>query len=387
MAEKPVWVGVNPDVMKWARESIGLTIPDVSKRLNIREGTIEEWETGDRKPTLNTLKKLTNLYKRPLSAFFLPEPPQEQPLPTDFRVLPEDARRPFTRKALLAIRRARYLQSIATELLREEDMTDQFPAFQKVTLDDDPELVAERERNRLGVTISRQSRFRNIYDAFSKWREILESQHILILQSRITVAEARGFSLLDNLLPVIAVSISDSIRARVFTLFHEYSHILLDISGICTPESVSPYDTKAQLTERFCNHFAGAFLVPRIALSEDSNAREILHRGRIDNSLLYEIANRFKVSTQVVLRRLLICQFINREQYEAKLNELEFQQKVRKPRHGFGMATPKRCITENGRFFTSVALAAKEKDIITYSDLADYLAIDLKHLDKVEALL
>ena len=117
-------------------------------------------------------------------------------------------------------------------------MTDQFPAFQKVTLDDDPELVAERERNRLGVTISRQSRFRNIYDAFSKWREILESQHILILQSRITVAEARGFSLLDNLLPVIAVSISDSIRARVFTL----------LTSPCCSKDTIPDSGKAYMT-------------------------------------------------------------------------------------------------------------------------------------------
>jgi hypothetical protein len=51
------------------------------------------------------------------------------------------------------------------------------------------------------------------------------------------------------------------------------------------------------------------------------------------------------------------------------------------------MSTPKRCITENGRLFTAITLAAKERDSITYSDLADYLAIDLKYLDKVEALL
>jgi len=94
-AEKPVWVGVNPNVMKWARESIGLAIPEVSRRLNIGEGTVTEWEMGDRKPTLNTLKKLTSLYKRPLAVFFLPNPPKEPPLPTDYRALPEDKRRPL----------------------------------------------------------------------------------------------------------------------------------------------------------------------------------------------------------------------------------------------------------------------------------------------------
>ena len=101
---KSVWVGVEPSVMKWARESIGLTIPEVSKSLNIGESTITEWETGNKKPTLNTLRKLTPLYKRPLAIFFLPTPPLEPPLPTDYRVLPEEKRRPFTKQALLAIR-------------------------------------------------------------------------------------------------------------------------------------------------------------------------------------------------------------------------------------------------------------------------------------------
>jgi len=386
-AERPVWVGVNPNVMKWARESIGLTIPEVSRRLNIREGTVTDWETGDKKPTLNTLKKLASLYKRPLAVFFLPIPPQEPPLPTDYRVLPEDKRRPLTKQALLAIRRARYLQSVATELLEEESHGDILPSLEKVSFNDDPELVAERERTKLGISAVDQQRFRSVYDAFGKWREVLENKRILVLQSRMSVEEARGFSLIDNLIPVISVNISDSISARVFTLFHEYAHILTEISGICTPENISPYDTHTQLIERFCNHFAGAFLVPRNTLDQDINVREIRRRGIIDNSLLFEIANHFRVSVQVVLRRLLICGHINRPQYQVKLEELEVQKRPPKRKRGFGMATPKRCITENGRFFTAMTLAAKERDSITYSDLADYLAIDLKYLDKVEALL
>jgi len=61
--ERPVWVSVNPSVMKWARESVGLTIPEVSRRLNIGGSTVKEWETGDKKPTLNTLKKLRRFTK------------------------------------------------------------------------------------------------------------------------------------------------------------------------------------------------------------------------------------------------------------------------------------------------------------------------------------
>ena len=386
-AEKPVWVGVNPNVMNWARESIGITIPEVSRRLNIGESTVTNWETGDKKPTLNTLKKLASLYKRPLAVFFLPIPPQEPPSPTDYRVLPEDKRRPLTKQALLAIRRARYLQSVATELLREESVRDILPSFKRVSLNDDPELVAEKERTKLGISPVDQQRFRSVYDAFNRWREVLENQRILVLQSRMSVEEVRGFSLIDNQIPVISVNMSDSISARVFTLFHEYAHILSEMAGICTPENISPYDTNSQLIERFCNHFAGAFLVPRYVLDQETNVREIHRRGAIDTPLLFEIANHFRVSVQVILRRLLICGHISRPQYQSKLEELEVQRRPPKRKRGFGMATPKRCITENGRFFTAMTLAAKERDSITYSDIADYLAIDLKHLDKVEALL
>jgi len=385
--KKSVWVGVKPSVMEWARESIGLTIPEVSRRLNIGESTITEWETGDKKPTLNTLKKLTSLYKRPLAIFFLPTPPLEPPLPTDYRVLPEEKRRPLTKQALLAIRRARYLQSVVTELLKEEPAVGILPAFERVSLNDDPEFVAERQRTKLGISPTYQESFRSVYDAFGRWREVLENQRILVLQSRMSVGEARGFSLIDNLIPVISVNISDSISARIFTLFHEYAHILTRVSGICTPENILPYDTTTQIIERFCNYFAGAFLVPRNALEQDISTREIRRRGTIDNSLLYQTANRFRVSAQVVLRRLLICEFINRSQYQVKLDELELQKRPPKRKRGFGMSTPKRCLTENGRLFTAITLAAKERDSITYSDLADYLAIDLKYLDKVEALL
>jgi Zn-dependent peptidase ImmA (M78 family) len=302
-------------------------------------------------------------------------------------VLPEEKRRPLTKQALLAIRRARYLQSVATELLREESAGDILPSLEKVSLDDDPEFVAERQRAKLGIGPDYQQSFRSVHDAFNRWREVLENQRILVLQSRMPVGEARRFSLSDNLIPVISVNISDSISARIFTLFHEYAHILTNVSGICTPESLSPYDANTQLIERFCNHFAGAFLVPRTALDQDVNAIEIRRRRVVDNSLLFEIANHFKVSSQVILHRLLTCEFISSSQYQAKSDELEVQKKTPKRGRGFGMTTPKRCITEDGRLFTAIALAAKERDSITYSDLADYLAIDLKYLDKVEALL
>jgi len=374
--------------MKWARESAGLDLKAVEKILNVRSSTIEEWEKeqGIKKPTLTTLEKLAYSYKRPLAAFFLPAPPEEPPMPSDFRVSPEKQRRTLSREARLAIRRARRVQALATELMEMEGTKgEQVANIGGASLSDDPERTAERERERITITVDDQSSFGSLYKAFDKWREALESFNIVVYQTRIPPEEARGFSLLDHMLPTIVVSISDAIAARIFTLFHEYAHLLLGVSGICIPNESSHDDANIQEIERFCNHFAGAFLVPRYALETDENAKLIAHQSDIDDSCLNEIARRFKVSRQVVLRRLLICEFISRQRYRDKLEELLTREKPQ--RRGFGVPPAKRCISENGRLFVSLALEATERELITYSDLADYLSINLKHIDEVETII
>jgi len=388
MSRKAIYVSVNPSVMKWARESSGRDFKDVKKRLDISVDTIKEWEQrelGAKKPTLNTLKKLATFYKRPLAVFFLPARPQEPSLPTDFRFLPVEKRHPLSMKARLAVRRARRLQSLATEMM--EDFGDKpFAKIGSVSLTEDPEAVASRERDRLSVSIEDQLVFKSDYDAFNRWREALENLNILVLQARIPPEEARGFSLLNHLLPTIIVSISDYIRARIFTLFHEYAHLILGTSGICFPHEAPQEDANKHEIERFCDHFAGALLVPKHALQQDDNVKQII-RGttNVDDYLLYEIASHFKVSKAVILRRLLYCELITRDQYSRALLDLQARKKVKGK--SFGLPPAKRCVAEGGQFFVSLALEAKERDLVTYSDLADYLSIKVKHLDKLEALL
>lgn len=379
-------VSVNRDVMKWARESAGLDAEAVAKRLGISLNTVEGWELGTKKPTLKALNELASFYKRPLATFFLPEPPQELPLPKDFRVLPEEQKRPLSRKARLAIRRARRVQSLATELTKAADR-EPSANIERADLIEDPEVVAARERDRLAITVREQLNWKNDYVAFSMWREAVEGMNIAVLQVSIPVEEARGFSLLDNLLPAIVVSARDYIRARMFTLFHEYAHLLLGTSGICIPNEASHDDAHLEGIERFCNHFAGALLVPKNALQMDEDVRLITRRSDVDDYCIDRIAGRFKVSRQVVLRRMLISELILKHQYESKLEEWETRLKPKPKKRVFVSPPPKRCMLENGHLFVSLALGAREREVITYSDLADYLSINLKHLDKVEVLL
>ena len=110
MSSKSFNVSVEPGVLIWARESIGMSIDAVAKKIKgITINTIKEWEKKDGavKPTFAQIEKLSTVYRRPLSAFLLPAPPKEPPFPKDFRTLPSEEKRSLNPKTHLAIRKAR----------------------------------------------------------------------------------------------------------------------------------------------------------------------------------------------------------------------------------------------------------------------------------------
>lgn len=474
MPPKSFEVFVEPNVLVWARESIGRNIEEVAKQLNVSNDLVKRWEKGEKKPTLNQLKKLAQFYKRPLGAFFLPGPPKELSLPNDFRTLPEETKKPLSWKTRLAIRRARRLQSLAIELksaLQQEIIL----KSGSVSLTDDPEIVAEQTREILGVDLQTQFRWVNENMALREWIKVLEEQGLLVLQMSFPIEDARALSLTDGEIPVIILNTQDSIKARIFSLFHEFGHILLKRGGICDPNR-STWDAPDRQTpsegigsiEQFCNHFSGALLVPKEALLNHRIVKSEPPSIEWSDSTLGKIARDFKVSLEVILRRLLILGVASQSFYQKKRAEWEVEAKVAeieakvakeeekkkflfslerkfrqdlidevvtaelieafknknlslssnalinqiddmhwdiedekdtyeiedtgirldiyKLKRGGGPSPSTKCIQENGVPFVSLVLESYKKDKITYSDVADYLSIRLKHLPKVEQL-
>jgi transcriptional regulator with XRE-family HTH domain len=81
--------GIEPEILRWARKSVGLTVTDVADMLKRHPEEIEAWEDGRAAPTYPQLEKLAyQIYKRPLAIFFLPSPPEEALPQREFRTLP-----------------------------------------------------------------------------------------------------------------------------------------------------------------------------------------------------------------------------------------------------------------------------------------------------------
>ncbi len=383
MPRRSFEVPVEPGVLIWARETIGLSPADVAKRLNVSEDLVNRWECGERKPTVKTLEKLAVAYKRPLAAFFLPAAPVELPLPSDYRRFPSDTKEPLSPKTRLAIRRARRLQSIAAELAatlnRRGTMT-----MGGLEASEDPETAANKVREGLRVGIETQLAWRDARHALNSWRDVVEESGVLVSQTAISRERIRAFCLAEPQPPIIVLNSRHSVTGRIFSLFHEYAHILLGSGGICTMEEAD------EQTEIFCNHFAGAFLVTERDFREHSLTGNLVSSPSFPHDFddaLYQLAKAFKVSREVILRRMLILGLVEKSVYERKRREWEAREWQQEGAGGRGRDMARECIGKNGARFVSLVLEAHRRDRITYSDVADYLGVRTKHFGEIEQLI
>jgi len=371
---------VKPEVFKWLRESSGWALEDVGKRLKISAENVKEFEEGERSPTLRQLKDLSQAFKRPLAAFFLSKPKEEPALPKDYRMLP-NREGIFDKKTILAIRKARNLQDIGKELSSNIKYETK-PKVKRINIFDNPEAAGKKYREIFRLTEEKQRKFKDSYKLFSYIRDALEDMNILVFQISMPIEDARGFALADNSPAIIVVSTKDSVEARLFSLMHEFGHILLGETIIDIPDISITTKNKV---ENWCNEFASSFLLPKETAKRIFEAEhENLTVGKTLNSL----ARRYKVSKAMLLLNMYKLNFISKTIYQSILDRYKPEDvavKKKEGKKGGGIPSDKRCLSEVGNKFISLVANNFDRKYITYSDALNYLSIKSKNFDKVLA--
>ena len=312
---------VKPAILEWARTTAGFTLDDAAHRLGVKSEKLKAVEAGEKRLTFVQLKKAADAYKRPLAAFFLSEPPSSKSPLHDFRLQPGISRRPYSPRLNYEIRNAQERRQEVLDLA--DELNESFPPFEfSASMEESPQAVAERVRNWLAISIGEQKRWRDSAQALKAWKAAMERQGVLIFEvSRIPREEMRGLSIPADSLPVIVLNGGDSHNGRIFTLFHEYTHLLLRQGGVCDMESdENPQNTDSQV-EAFCNAVAGTTLLPNPIITEIAPKRQPRDWTQEE---LSTIAKSFSVSKEVVLRRLLTLDRTTREYYQRSYNGIWF---------------------------------------------------------------
>jgi hypothetical protein len=109
---------INPKMLVWARESARFTIEEAAHKGAISAEKLTACEAGDAQLTFPQLMKIAQIYKRPVSIFYLQAPPSGWSPIQDFRLL-HGVSAGFSSKLTYAIRQARERREVALELRRE----------------------------------------------------------------------------------------------------------------------------------------------------------------------------------------------------------------------------------------------------------------------------
>src|SRR5260370_26575007 len=110
---------VKPELLVWARESAGYMVADAAKKAQMKPQALVMWESDIGHPSLPQLRKLADIYKRPMAAFFLPAPPTTPTPLHHFRRLAADVSRTPSPDPLLELRRPRHHRAGPLALLDE----------------------------------------------------------------------------------------------------------------------------------------------------------------------------------------------------------------------------------------------------------------------------
>ena len=132
-----------------------------------------------------------------------------------------------------------------------------------------------------------------------KWRDGLHRVGIFVFKDAFRDESYSGFSLYDDVFPIIYVNNSSAKTRQIFTLFHELAHLLFHTSGIDPLEDVySTLPERQRRIEILCNRFAAQFLVPETAFRRRLPGPPTERTAEL-------LASRFKVSRETIFRKFL----------------------------------------------------------------------------------
>lgn len=377
---REIQIRINPDVLIWARESINKSIEETAKNIGVKPAQITNWESGLTQPTYNQLENLAyKAYKRPIAVLFRKSPPVDGKISRDFRSISESSLNNCSSQLYLAIKEAKYVQSNISNVI--DDSYHNIISNFKVSAN--PEDSAKELRELIDFRLEHQKHWK-AQDSLNRFKELIEKLGIFVLQFNFPISDARGFSIYGDF-PIIVINQNDSPNGRIFTLFHELYHLILRSSNIFSDYFLD-YDKNLELT---CNTFAAEFLVPKndfLALIGDNN-----NKNWDDNSL-YSLASQYKVSKEVILRRLITMNYSTWEFYNLKRAEwiLEFEEskierskKQKSDNKTVIISKAQKVIWERGRPLVRSTLRSIDNGSYTLDSALSFFNVKLENLNQI----
>lgn len=362
---------INPKLLQWAREECGYSKVEIANRLHVDQKQYAAWEDTGTGLGLKDLLALSKLCRRQIAFFFLPSIPPKTKKPTDFRNL-EPVLAKLSDKTLLAMRRTARFQDFLLQLQGLEYYRNKYSWLSEYRESFNGRPNSDESfdyiRNLLGYPVDEQLTAKiDSETSYRRWRNSVEHNlGIHVFQFAMPKVEAQGFSYSDSFPYCITINNAYPATSRTFTLFHELSHILRSQSGLCKPDDTIIRREETSV-EYDCNSFAGSLLVP---------SKEVVPAK--DKDTIFNYATKFKISSEVYLRRLFALGHVSESEFFHLLDEIRKSVLPTKPH--YSKSPINKSINSRGVTLFNYTFDAMNQKRIPYSLASDILGLKINYL-------
>ena len=370
---------INGAVLEWAINEAGLSTAEVSTRIGVDPPVVDRWLSGTELPSKGELSRVASLLKRPTAIFFLPSPPPSA-VPPSLRRAAGRTERTLKPSEIQEVRRARRTQRLVSVLMRDEHEAP--VALPTLVLQSDEQICGAVIRDWLNVEREEQTAWPSAKEAFTAWREKIETRGVLVMQLRLGQDGLRGFSLEDAYAPLVAVNTAENLQARIFTLLHEVAHLASGTGASCLDGGGPAIDRSA---ERWCDRVASAAVIPRAVLLDELNSFAI--HPEVTVEVVQQIAGVFSISLRATAVALIDAGAAEPELYAEIEERFPSSDYAKGFARGSPQRAPQRRLGEVGPRAASLVLEAVAEHRLSERDARQYLRLDGAELTELAGAL
>lgn len=254
-------ISIYPEIYKWAIEESQLPIEEIRNRFP----AIESWIDSSAQPTFIQLSNFADFLHVPFGYMFLDAPPEKDHLHAEFRAIAN--KKPLMSKNLedtlfeMTLKQGWMREFRESQGWEPLDFINRFPngTYKEIKL-----FI----NTLLGVKEYWSEKAKTYEEAFNVLKNRLGDIGVLVMQNgvvgtnthrKLDIHEFRGFVLLDPFAPLIFINSNDSKSGKIFTLLHEFIHLLMGDEDILDH---SDENLSQQGRETTINEITSLVLIP-----------------------------------------------------------------------------------------------------------------------------
>lgn len=312
-----VEVKISSNILNWVFEEFKDSDIDV-KYIEL----LEKWKNNDKVPSFNQIQEISRVTRIPFGYFFLDTPPKEDKSIIEFRTVKSISNDYMSRNLIDTVHYLNLVQNWMIDYIDDQkiEVLNYVGSGKAYDFYD----LLNSVRNILELDIDWFKNCHNSKESFKYIRGKISSAGVIVMLNgvvetnntrKLSVDEFRALCLIDKKAPIIFINSNDTDNAKLFSLVHEFTHVLLGVNSLLNTnfhnnDNVDPNET-------LCNKIASEIIVPRSLFIERWSNETCLD----DYEKINKCAKYFKCSQVVIARKALEEGYIKKNVYVVVANK------------------------------------------------------------------